>query len=63
VTFENIREYVNKFHYKERVINAYNFEEIVTFENIREYVEQFVTAQIFCRVQDSSSDTSVLNDW
>jgi len=53
----------NTFYYHERVIIACNFEGIVTFENLRKYVEQFLSAQIFCRVQDSSSDISVLNDW
>jgi hypothetical protein len=39
-----------------------NSEGIVTRENLREYVEQFLTAQTFCRFEDSSSDTSLLND-
>jgi len=53
----------NKFYYHERVIIACNIEGIVTFENFREFVQQLLSAQIFCGVQDSSSNISMLNEW
>jgi hypothetical protein len=36
---------------------------MVTWENLREYVEQFLIAQNVCRIEGSSSDTSLLNEW
>jgi hypothetical protein len=52
----------NKFYCLETVFTACNSEGIVTCEYLREYVEQFLTAQIFCQFEDSSSDTSLLKE-
>ena len=51
----------NKFCYEETECTTCNSEGIVIRGKVREYIEQFLTARVFCRVKNSSSDSHILS--